>query len=135
MSNEAYQNITSQEYIGLFGCKYDQVIIPGLTDKRIHKELIGVIVVSADFFCLVIIIYFFTKLESLNAEFIENVDDLRVSMKDFGIILENVILDKYTYDSRVIKMKVWLHFKQLLAPKVDKYNDHCCIDVTLSLYS
>lgn len=84
---------------------------------------------------MVIVIYFFTKLENLNNEFLENVDDLRVQMKDFGVIIENVILDKYTYDSRIIKMKVWLHFKQLLAHKVDKFNDFSCVDVTLSLYS
>lgn len=86
-------------------------MIPGQTETRVHKEIIGVVVVVADFLCMVIVIYFFTKLESLNNEFLENVDDLRVQMKDFGVIIENVILDKYTYDSRIIKMKVWLHFK------------------------
>jgi hypothetical protein len=113
MSNEVtYQNITSQSYIGIFGCKYDDVEVPLLgSGTRVHKEIVGVIAVTADFVCMLIVIYFFTKLESLNNEFLDNADDLRVQMKDFGVIIENVILDKYTYDSRIIKMKVWLHFK------------------------
>ena len=56
-------------------------------------------------------------------------------MKDFGVLIENVVLDKQTYDSRLIKMKIWLHFKELLASKKDKYNDMECIDVCLSLYT
>jgi hypothetical protein len=28
MSDEAYGNITSKQYIGIFGCKYDTVSIP-----------------------------------------------------------------------------------------------------------
>ena len=41
-------------------------------------------------------------------------DNLQVQMKDFGVRIKDVRLDKFTYDSRVIKLKVWLHFKEIL---------------------
>lgn len=87
-----------------------------------HKETIGVIVVSVDFFCLLIMIYFFNKLEALNNEFLKVVDDLKIQMKDFGVTLEDIVLDRYTYDSRIVKMKIWLHFNEILEKKKDKYN-------------
>lgn len=56
-------------------------------------------------------------------------------MKDFGIKLNKVKLDRYTFDSRVVKMKVWHHFNNLLKDDRDKFNDMKCIDVCLSLYT
>ena len=38
----------------------------------------------------------------------------RVEMKSFGIKIDNLILDKYTQDSRVIKMKIWLYFNDII---------------------
>ena len=80
-------------------------------------------------------IYFFSKINILNNEFLSSIDDLRVQMKDFGVILNNVKLDKFTFDSRVVKLKVWHQCKDLLKDEVDKFNDMKCIDVTLSLYT
>ena len=34
-------------------------------------------------------------------------------MKDFGIKIDDVKLDRFTQDSRLIKMKIWLHFTKL----------------------
>ena len=56
-------------------------------------------------------------------------------MKDFGIKLNNVKLDKFTFDSRIVKIKIWLYFKELLKEDADKFNDMQCIDVCLSLYT
>ena len=50
-------------------------------------------------------------------------DDLRVTMKDFGVKIDNVKLDRYTQDTRVVKIKVWLHFKEILARYHNKFND------------
>ena len=70
-----------------------------------------------------------------NIEFLRIVDDLKIQTKDFGVTLENVVLDKYTYDSRIVKMKIWLHFNEILKKKKDKFNQMEVVDVCLSLYS
>ena len=120
MSDERYrisdtkpQLITSTTYIGIFGCKYDTVKIP-FTSSPTHKEVIGVIIVCLDFLSILVMMFFFSKINSINNEFLECMDDLRVTMKDFGVKIDNVKLDRYTQDSRIIKMKVWLHFKEIL---------------------
>ena len=91
--------------------------------------------VALDFISILIMIFFFSKIDAINQEFIHNIDNLRVQMKDFGVILNNVKLDKFTFDSRVVKLKVWHQCKDLLKDEVDKFNDMKCIDVTLSLYT
>ena len=35
-------------------------------------------------------------------------------MKDFGIKINNMQVDKYTQDYRVQKMKTWMHFSDIL---------------------
>ena len=134
MSDPNYLNITSQIYLGVFGCKYDDVKMPFI-ESRIHKERIGVFIVCLDVISIMLMIYFFTKINTLNNEFLGCMDDLRVQMKDFGVKINNVKLDKFTYDSRVVKIKVWLHFQDVLEPFKTPYNDMECIDVCLSLYT
>ena len=79
--------------------------------------------------------FIFSKLKDINNEYLEIMDDMRVQMKDFGVKINNVKLDKFTYDSRVVKIKVWLHFQDVLEPFKTPYNDMECIDVCLSLYT
>jgi len=134
MSHPVFQNITSQEYIAVIGCKYDDVKIP-FSSKRLHKEVIGIIIVGIDFGSILIMIYFFSKINVLNNEFLSSIDDLRVQMKDFGVKINNVKLDKYTQDSRIVKIKIWLYFKEILEANKDRYNDMQCVDVCLSLYT
>lgn len=38
-------------------------------------------------------------------------------MKDFGIKIDDLKLDRYTQDSRLIKVKIWLHFTKLFQNK------------------
>ena len=38
-------------------------------------------------------------------------------MKDFGVKIDDVKLDRYTQDSRLIKVKIWLHFTKLFQNK------------------
>jgi hypothetical protein len=75
MSDFAYQNITSPEYIGIFGCKYDDVAFP-LIGQRLHKEVCGVVIVCFDIASIMIMIYFFTKINSINIEFLDLMDNL-----------------------------------------------------------
>ena len=61
--------------------------------------------------------YFFSSIRRLNLEILEAMDDLQVQMKDFGIKIDDVKLDRFTQDSRLIKMKIWLHFTRLFKNK------------------
>ena len=58
-------------------------------------------------------VFMFYKIEQLNKEYLTTVDDNQITMKDFAIMCTNVKLDRYTQDSRLIKMKIWLHFTRL----------------------
>jgi hypothetical protein len=69
MSDYDYLNITSQIYLGVFGCKYDDVKLP-LIEHRVHKEKIGVIIVCFDVASIMLMIYFFAKINNLNNEFL-----------------------------------------------------------------
>mgnify|MGYP006099434539 CR=1 FL=1 len=63
-------------------------------------------------------------------------DDMRVQMKDFGVQLNNVKLDRYTQDARLQKMKIWLYMAKILEPykHEDPDNPLEVIDVSLSIY-
>ena len=45
--------------------------------------------------------FIFSKLKDINNEYLEIMDDMRVQMKDFGVKVNDVKLDKYTQDSRL----------------------------------
>ena len=59
---------------------------------------------------MVVIAYFFQKIETLNNEYKNIMDNLTVQMKDFGILIQDLKLDRHTQHPHVIKLKVWLHF-------------------------
>ena len=97
--------------------------------------------IGLDALSIVIMIYFFSVIKTINMEYLNIMDDLRVQMKEFGIKIDEVILDRYSQDSRLIKMKVWHHFTKILnleeisGQKADEYNDLEVIDVCLSNYT
>ena len=53
-------------------------------------------------------------------------------MTDFGVFAYNLKLDKYTQDSRIIRMKLWLHLNQVLKPFRSSNNKLEIIDICLS---
>jgi hypothetical protein len=59
-------------------------------------------------------VYVTVKLEQINNDFVDIVNDNQITMKDFSVMCTNVHLDKYTQDPTLVKMKIWLHFKNLL---------------------
>ena len=65
MSYDEYLNITSPIYIGVMGCKYDDVKAP-FSSNRMHKEKIGVMTVALDFISIIVMIFFFGKIEKIN---------------------------------------------------------------------
>ena len=97
----------------MVGCKYDDVKVPFTRNTRIHKEWIGIIIIICDVVSIGIMIYFFTKIRELNEEFLNALDDLKVQMKDFGVKIDELRLDRFTQDSRLIKMKIWLYFTKI----------------------
>ena len=88
-----------------------------LQNTRLHKEWIGIIILVCDIVSIMMMYYFFSKIRKLNEEVLEAMDDLQVQMKDFGIKIDDVKLDRYTQDSRLIKFKIWLHFTKLFQNK------------------
>jgi hypothetical protein len=90
-----YLKITGFEYILVVGCTEDSVTIPFL-ETKIHKEKIGILVVILDMVSVMYMAFIFSKLREINNEYLEIMDDMRVQMKDFGVKINNVKLDKYT---------------------------------------
>jgi len=105
--------VTSYQYIGVVGCKYDDVLVPFTRSTRLHKEWIGIIILICDIVSIMMMYYFFSSIRRLNLEVLESMDDMLVQMKDFGIKIDDLKLDRFTQDSRLIKMKIWLHFTKL----------------------
>ena len=57
-------------------------------------------------------------------------------MKDFSVKIDNLILDRYTQDSRVLKIKLWIHFTDnMLKDEVTLDNPQEILDMNLSLYT
>ena len=128
-----YLNYTSPHFLIVIGCKDDTVNFP-IADN-FHKEIAGVIIVSFDIISILIMAVFFYKLKSINMEYLNIMDDMTVQMKDFTIKINDVELDKYTQDSRSLKMKLWLHFTEILKAKRTIDNNLELLDVTLSIYT
>ena len=90
-----YLNITSMEYILVVDCNQDHVTVP-VIGRKVHKAQVGIIVVILDVVSVAIMAFVFSKLREINDEYLDIVDDLRVQMKDFGVILNDVRLDRFT---------------------------------------
>lgn len=77
--------------------------------------------------------YVFKRIQTINALYIEKIDANQITMKDFSIQVNNTILDKYTQDIRLVKMKIWLHFTRRFREFQIRDNDYEVCDVVLSL--
>jgi len=129
-----FLDITSYDYIVVVGCQEDDVQIP-LIGQSIHKHKVGIFVVVMDMISVMFMGLIFSKVQNINQEYLDIMDDLRVQMKDFGVRFNKVRLDRYTQDSLVQKMKIWLHMTNVLKEHIIEDNDMEVIDVTLSLYT
>lgn len=142
-----YQKITSYDYILVVGCQEDQVTLP-FVNYKMHKQKVGILIVILDVISVIFMAFQFQKLRGINDEYLEIMDDLRVQMKDFGVSLHQIKLDRYTQDSRIQKMRIWLHFSKVLKRfKEEVYEDSPdqkddgsmdtmeVIDVNLSIYT
>jgi hypothetical protein len=98
-----------------------------------HKETIGCLVVLCDILGIFLMIYVVWKLEQVNKDYADIIDANQITMKDFSVMCKDVLLDKYTQDAVLIKMKIWLHFRNLLEEFKIEGNDQEVVDVTLSM--
>ena len=122
--------ITSKELVVVFGCKGS---VYKINDFVMHKHQYACFMVILDFIGVLFMIYIFDKLEAINKEYLDIIDDNQITMKDFAVCCKNVILDKYTQDVRLVKMKIWLHFTRLFKEYHLPENDYEVTDVVLSL--
>jgi hypothetical protein len=122
----------SSEFIFVVGCIGNSVKFAG---ANVRKSFILVLAVLIDFLSLLIMLHFFTKLEKFNGEYLKIYNDNNLTMRDFAIQCEKVVMDDSTQDTRLVKMKIWMHFTKIL--NKTKYSDgtipHKVIDVTLSI--
>jgi hypothetical protein len=72
-----FLNITSYDYILIAGCSQDEVVIP-IINSMMHKEKVGILVVSLDIMSVMIMAFIFSKLKNINDEFKDKMDNLRV---------------------------------------------------------
>jgi hypothetical protein len=80
----------------------------------LHKKEAAWLIILFDVLSTLTMMYFFTKLESLNLEFLDIISTQQLSLADFSVVCRSVVLDKYTQDPLIIRMKIWLHFTNLL---------------------
>ena len=101
----------------------------------LHKHQIALYCVASDILSILIMLYVFKRLSALNEEYIDSIDENQITMKDFTVQLNNVMLDKYSQDIRIVKMKVWLHFTNIFNNEKFrlKGNSFEICDVNLSL--
>ena len=68
------------------GCKKQRVEVP-LTSLHFSKTSLSIFIVTLNGIGMVVIAYFFNKIETLNNEYKNIMDNLTVQMKDFGVLL------------------------------------------------
>ena len=58
------------------GCQDDNVMVP--FSDRMHKESVGIIIVSIDIISILIISKFFANLKTINEEYCNKIDNITV---------------------------------------------------------
>ena len=66
----------------VLGCASDTIVTPMGT---MHKENIGIMVVTADILSILVITYFIVKIKEINAEFVFLYDNLMIMLSDYTI--------------------------------------------------
>ena len=95
-------------------CIRDYVVFPPLPSVHFHKEELGVVAVLSDIISIFLMYYFFGKLKNLNEEYLTILDNNVIRMKDFTIQVRRVSIDDATQDLRILKLKIWMHFTNIL---------------------
>lgn len=110
----------------------DRVKMPLVKNLRLHKLHVATLAVVADIVSILIVYYFFGKLKDFNGEYQDIMDNNIIKMSKFALRMNDVKLDKTTQDLRILKMKIWLHFRRLLHSYKDENNPMELADVQLA---
>ena len=101
----------SDHFIFVVGCIGDSVQLGTTSFGKLQVLEFAVIF---DIASVVVMLYCFNKISVFNQEFLAIYDDSKVTMSDFAIQCNNVQVGKWTQDSRLLKMKIWLHFNKII---------------------
>jgi hypothetical protein len=78
------------------GCKTDVIPFPLVPSGFIHKQEVGFLAVITDIVSTFVIYYMFKKLNMINAEYLEILDNNVIKMKDFSVHIRRLKVDNTT---------------------------------------
>ena len=80
---------------------------------------------------------FLRKIKDINNEYMDLSDNRTVQLKDFGIMMKDLKVDKFTQNIQILKMKLWLHIEEMFKQSKMSENVGCrhhIVDICFSLY-
>lgn len=119
VSRECYERIfdkeiVSNEIVGVVGCINDQIQINHI-NVTVHKEKIGLMIVSADIISIIVLFIFFWQIKKINSEYIDILDSNVINIQDFSFEIKNLDTAVNLQDFRTLKMKLWIHLSDLIS--------------------
>jgi hypothetical protein len=101
ISEECYDRIfqiglDTVQIMTIVRCKNDLVAFSLVPAGYLHKEEVGFITVVTDILSTIVIYYMFNKLNSINDEYLEILDNNVIKMKDFSIHIKRLKIDSTT---------------------------------------
>ena len=118
--------------IFVINCVNDYIYLPHSEHYLFHKWHLGTFAVVTDIIGILVVYYVFNKLKEINLDYQQIMDNNIIKMSDFGIRINNILLDKTTQDKRILKMKLWLHFTNILEAHRSEDNTMEVADVQIS---
>ena len=94
ISEKCYKRILNDEFvsnelIGVIGCMKDKIYVETF-GIALHKHQIGLIVVIADAFSVLIIYFIFLRMKTLIDEYLVIVDDIMINYNDFSFQIRDL---------------------------------------------
>ena len=89
----------------------------GISSFHIHKLHLGIMIVVIDIASVMLCQYIFSTLTKMNHDFIETMDNHIIKMSGFVTTINQLKIDRHSQDLRILIMKHWLHFNQILESK------------------
>jgi hypothetical protein len=80
------------------------------------------IFVVADIASLLIVYLLLERLDKINDQYLDILQNNIVKMSNFTVEVRSVTLDKTVQDMRILKMKLWLHFTRVLRKCHEEYS-------------
>lgn len=97
---------------------------------KMNKKRMLLCLVIFDTITAIIMIAYIRKLIELNRDKVKEIQHNIEEAKDSSIMIENIPIDKYSQDSRILKMKIWLQLKKQVEGL--NGNNNQILDINLS---